>query len=106
MVFAILEFRDPQTAFGGAFFRKFFCLLHLAVDRFVALDFVENNIRDLQVFVEKVNDGFSDSVDDGTTDIGVSQLVFGLRFKDGVGDTDGNGAHHTVTDSIGFEVLA
>ena len=55
-------------------------------------------LRGLAVFVEEIDDGFAGLVDDPAADVGVAQLVFGLRLENRLLDLDGDDAKGPVAD--------
>ena len=55
-------------------------------------------LRGLSIFVEEIDDGLAGLVDDPAADIGIAQLVFGLRLKNRLLDLDGDDAKGPVAD--------
>ena len=55
-------------------------------------------LRGLAIFVEEVDDGFAGLVDDPAADVGIAQLVFGLRLENRLLDLDRDDAKGPVAD--------
>ena len=55
-------------------------------------------LRGLPIFVQEIDDGFAGLVDDPAADVGVAQLVFGLRLENRLLDLDGDDAKGPVAD--------
>ena len=84
LILAIAQLVNFQLRLLGQLLGAFAHRLDLLADALVLFDFLENLFLHTRVFIEEIDDGLPNFVDDIGFDVGVAQFGLGLRLKDRV----------------------